>query len=194
MKEERNDAQQTTESTTPDMRVVIREVIEEFVSAERAKAEPAAKTELAEERGRREQLERRVNELVAENERSRAMAEQTERHAAIRDELRRLGIKKVDLGFRAVKDDIVRAEDGRLVARTPDGEVSLQDHLAKFAEENPELLPARIAGGSGAGGSHGVGAAGTVDINSIKPGMDPVQLNRIRQDIAKVVANTIRKD
>ena len=47
-------------------------VIQEFVKAEQSKAEPAYKAELVEERRRRESLEQRVNELVAENERTRA--------------------------------------------------------------------------------------------------------------------------
>ncbi len=61
---------------------------------------------------KREQLERRVNELVAENQRSRKMAEEADRSATIRAELQRLGVAKVDLAFKAVKDEIFRAEDG----------------------------------------------------------------------------------
>ena len=42
-------------------------MIEEFVQAEQVKAEPAYKAELLDERKRREDLEKRVNELVQEN-------------------------------------------------------------------------------------------------------------------------------
>ena len=56
----------------------------------------------------------------------------------------------MDLAFRAVKDDIVRTEDGRLIAQDGQEQRPVQDFLRKFVEENPELLPARIAGGSGA--------------------------------------------
>ena len=59
---------------------------------------------MQEERKRREQLERRLNELVEENKRSRQMAEEAERSAAIRAELQRLGVAKVDLAFKAVQD------------------------------------------------------------------------------------------
>ena len=58
-----------------DIRSVVQAVIQEFVKAEQTRAEPAYKTELAEERKRRESLEHRVNELVAENQRTRAQAE-----------------------------------------------------------------------------------------------------------------------
>ena len=97
-----------------DVRSMVQAVIQEFVKAEQSKAEPAYKTELVEERKRRESLEQRVNELVAENQRSRAKAEEAERSAAIRAELQRLGVAKVDLAYKAVKDEIYRSEDGRL--------------------------------------------------------------------------------
>ena len=94
-----------------------------------------------------------MNELVEENKRSRAAAEEAERSAAIRAELQKLGVAKVDLAYKAVKDDIVRTEDGRLVARGENGEQPRSDYLAGFVHENPELLPARIAGGSGMTGA-----------------------------------------
>src|SRR5580704_10331207 len=94
-------------------------------------------------------LERRVNELVAENQRARAKAEEAERSSAIRAELQRMGVAKIELAYRAVKDDIYRSEDGRLLAQ---GGAELKDYLAQFVGENPELLPARVSGGSGASG------------------------------------------
>jgi len=98
-----------------DVAAIVRQAIEEYTRREQARSEPAHKAELQEERKRREQLERRVNELVEENKRSRQMAEEADRHAAIRAELQKLGVSKVDLAFKAVRDDILRAEDGRLV-------------------------------------------------------------------------------
>src|SRR5579884_1188384 len=99
-----------------DVRGVIRSVIDEFMQAQHIKTEPAYKAELVEERKRREQLEQRLNELVRENERSRQRAEEAEKHAAVRSELQRLGVAKVDLAFRAVRDEVRRKEDGLLVA------------------------------------------------------------------------------
>jgi len=193
MEEEHKQQQQPATSAGNDVREVIHEVIREFVTAEQAKAEPAHKTELAEERRRREQLERRVNELVEENQRSRQAAEEAERHSAVREELQRLGVTKVDLGFRVVKDDIYRSAEGRLMARTEGGDVSMQEYLAKFTTENPELLPARISGGSGAA-SQGIAGqvGGKIDLDRIKPGMDPEELAKARRDIAEAVSQSFR--
>ena len=103
-----------------------------------------------------------MNELVAENQKARGKAEEAERSSAIRAELQRLGVAKVDLAYRAVKDDMYRSEDGRLLAQ---GGAELRDYLAQFVNENPELLPARISGGSGAsaGQRSGGGESGSGD-------------------------------
>ena len=174
-------------SDAPDVRSVIREAIQEFITAEQAKSEPAHQAELAEERKRREQLERRVNELVDENRRSREMAEQAERSSAIRSELQRLGVNKVDLAFKAVKDEVRRLEDGRLVGRGDGGELPLKEYLTHFVSENPELLPARMSGGSGAPATPkpSTGAT-TIDLEKIRPGMSQEELQRAREEIARI--------
>ena len=175
---------------TGDIRAIVQAVIQEFVKSEQSRAEPAYKTELVEERRRRESLEQRVNELVAENERSRAKAEEAERSSAIRAELQKLGVAKVDLAYKAVKDEIQRGEDGRLVA--PDG-AEMKDYLTRFVGENPELLPARLAGGSGASaGQRSSGAHATVDLDKIRPGMSAEEMEKVRQEIAKVASQTLR--
>ncbi len=177
-----------------DVRSIIRDAIEEFVKTERVKAEPAYKTELSDERKRREQLEQRVNELVDENNRSRSRAEEVERGSAIRTELQRMGVAKVDLAYRAVKDDIFRAEDGRLLARGDDGELPLRDYLTHFVGENPELMPARMAGGSGATVNTKTPATGVgaFDLEKIRPGMNPEELEKLRQEISRVASQTMR--
>lgn len=176
-----------------DVRAVIRDAIQEFVHTEQAKAEPAYKAELVEERKRREQLEHRLNELVEENRKNRAMAEEAERSSAIRAELQRLGVAKIDLAFKAVKDDLQRTEDGRLIARTDAGEVGAREFLSHFVSENPELLPARISGGSGASGSQRTPVSGSVvDLDKIRPGMSAEDLERVRQEISRVASQTLR--
>jgi hypothetical protein len=176
-----------------DIREVIQSAIQEFVEAQRNKAEPAYKTELAEERKRREQLEHRLNGLVEENQKSRQRAEEAERGAAIRGELQRLGVAKPDLAFRVVKEDIVRAEDGQLVARTQNGDVAMRDYLAQFVSDNPELLPARMVGGSGANAARSVGGqAGSLDMDKIRPGMDPEEMDRVRQENARIASQQMR--
>lgn len=174
---------------SPDIRALIQEAIREFVSQETAKSEPAYKAELEEERRRRESLERRMNELVEENRRSRQLAEEADRNSAIRTELQRLGVQKVDLAYKAVKDDIQRAEDGRLVARTGQGELGIKEYLTHFVGENPELLPARIVGGSGATGNPRPGSySSAFDLDKIRPGMPKEELERARQEIARVAS------
>jgi hypothetical protein len=176
-----------------DVRDVVRQAIEEFVRAEQHKAEPAYKAELEEERKRRESLEMRLNKLVEENQKARAMAEEADRNSQIRSELHRLGIAKIDLAFRAVKDDIFRAEDGRLQAKGLEGK-SLQEYLAGFVQENPELLPARIAGGSGAQvpSRNATHSAPAVELDKIKPGMSKEDLDRVRQEISRLASQALR--
>jgi len=177
-----------------DIPSLVRQVAEEFTRVQQAKTEPAYKTELQEERKRREQLERRVNDLVEENKRSRQVAEEAERSATIRAELQRLGVGKVDLAFKAVKDDIGRAEDGRLVGKTETGDLGLKEYLAGFVSSNPEFLPARIAGGSGIPSAQKESSAGSasVDLDNIRPGMNPEDLERARQEIARIASRTLQ--
>ncbi|HEY3439868.1 MAG TPA: hypothetical protein VGK29_03920 [Paludibaculum sp.] len=172
---------------------IIRTVIDEYVTGERRQTEPAYKTELLDERQRRETLERRVNELVEENKRSRQMAEESDRGAQIKTELQRLGVQKVDMAFRIVKDEIVRRPDGGLVAKTADGERSVREFLSTFVQENPEFLPARIAGGSGASSpQRSGGSSSAVDLDKIKPGMSAEELQRVREHISQVAIQSLR--
>lgn len=183
----------TASGSDVDIRAVIRDAIEEFSKKEASKAEPAYKNELTEERKRREQLERRVNELITENARSRQMAEEAERNSTIRAELQKLGVAKVDVAFRAVKEDIRRAEDGALVAKGEHGVVSLKEYLAQFVNDNPEFLPARNLGGSGitAGSRAAVSGSPPVDLDKIKPGMTAEELERVRQEVTRIAAQSL---
>jgi hypothetical protein len=176
-----------------ELRQMIRKVIQEFVQTEHQRTEPAYKAELLDERRRREQLERRMSELEQEATASKRMAEEADRNSKIRSELQRLGVQKVDLAFRAVKDDVFRGDDGRLVAKTNQGEVSVQEYLSQFVNDNPELLPARITGGSGvAGGKRPNGVQAGFDLEKIKPGMSAEDRDRVRQEIAQVASQVLR--
>jgi hypothetical protein len=157
-----------------DIRAIVQSVMQEFLGGQ---------SELAEERKKRESLEVRVNELVTK-------AEQAERSSTIRAELQKLGVAKVELAYRAVKDDVYRSEDGRLIAQ---GGADMKEYLAQFVNENPELLPARIAGGSGAtAGQRGGDLGGGIDMNMIRPGMSAEDKERVRQEIARVASQTLR--
>jgi hypothetical protein len=184
---------QDNESAAPvDVRSLVRAAIEEFVQAQQQKAEPAYKAELHDERKRREGLETRVNQLVEENRRARAVAEEADKSSQIRSELQRLGVAKVDLAFKAVRDDIVRSEDGRLQPRGLEGK-SIQEFLSSFVQENPELLPARIAGGSGAQtASRTAAPAPGVDLDTITPGMNKEDLDRVRKEISRLASQALR--
>jgi hypothetical protein len=180
-----------TSTAAVDVASIVRQAIEEFAHRDQAKNEPAYKAELQEERRRREQLELRLNELVEENRRSKQIAEEAQAGSAIRAELQRLGVAKVDLAFKAVRDDIVRAEDGRLFARGENGEMGVNDYLASFVNANPEFLPARISGGSGVTAGQKAPPAHTpaVDLDRIKPGMSREEMERVRQEILRVASH-----
>jgi len=177
-----------------DIQAIVRQAVQEFANTEKAKSEPAYKAELVEERRRREQLERRMNELVAENQRNRKAADEAERGSAVRAELQRLGVAKIDLAFKAVQDGIVRTEDGRLVARGDSGEVPVRDYLTSFVNENPEFLPARIAGGTGMTATLKAPATGrdAINIEQIRPGMSAEEMQRVREEIVRVASQTLR--
>ena len=189
-----------TKTETPAVREDIARIIEETIAAfvERSRAaqadsrESAVHAELSQERKKREQLEKRVNELIEEGRRAREMAEQTERFATIKSELQQLGVSKVDLAFRAVKDDIFRGEDAKLYARADEAVVPLREHLAQWVASNPEFKPARIAGGTGSSPARS-GAAGvsSFELERIRPGMSPEEMERARQEIARVAAQTL---
>jgi hypothetical protein len=167
-----------------DIRSIVQSVMQEFMGGQ---------ADLAEERKRRESLEQRVNELVTENRKAQIAAEEADRSSTIRAELQKLGVAKVDLAYRAVKDDVYRSEDGKLVAQ---GGAEIREYLAQFVNENPELLPARMSGGSGAstgqrGGAAGLGGGG-IDLDMIRPGMSAEERDRVRQEIARVASQTLR--
>jgi len=177
-----------------DIQAIVRQAIQEFVNSEQARSEPAYKTELLEERRKRESLERRFNDLVAENKRNQQAAEEAQRGSAIRSELQRLGVAKIDLAFKAVQDGIQRGPDGRFVARGESGEVPIKDYLTSFVNENPEFLPARIAGGTGMTSTLKTPNSGGegVSIERIRPGMNAEEMQRVREEIVRVASQTLK--
>lgn len=178
----------------PDVQTIVQQAINEYMRQDTARREPAYKTELQEERRRREQLEKRLNEMAEENKRTRAIADEAQRAGAIRSELQRLGVAKIDLAYKAVQDEVVRTEDGRVVARGDGGEQSLSEFLSGFVQENPEFLPARIAGGTGMTGTQKTvpANAGAIDLDKIGPSMSKEDLERARQEILRVASQSLR--
>jgi hypothetical protein len=177
-------------SADTDVRGLIREAVAEAIREQR---EFGMDERLSLERTQREDLERKLNELIEENHRNRARAEEAERHTAIRTELERLGVAKVELAFRAVKDDVIRTPDGGLAAKRGDSNEDLTSYLRKFLDENPELLPARMTGGSGQRpSSQADHESFRVDLDRIQPGMSTEELERVRQEIVRVANQAFR--
>lgn len=186
---------ETAKNGAVDVEAIVQRAVQEYMRQDVSKKEPAYKAELHEERRRREQLEKRLNEVVEENKRNRKIAEESERSSSIRAELQQLGVSKVDLAYRAVQDGIYRAEDGRLVARADGNEVPVKEYLAGFVSENPEFLPARIPGGSGMTAGYKTPpppVPGAIDLDKISPSMDKAELERVRQEILRVASQTLR--
>src|SRR5258706_4340728 len=129
-----------------ELRTIIDDAVGRYVERTRPAppepAETALRSELIQERRKREQLEKRVNELVGEGKQAHDAVERSERHSAIKTELQRLGVGKVDLAFRALRDEVQRGEDGRLYAYGDEGPVPLRDYLARWVANNPEFQPA----------------------------------------------------
>ncbi|HEV2198547.1 MAG TPA: hypothetical protein VGR73_01905 [Bryobacteraceae bacterium] len=171
-----------------DIRAIVQAVVQEFLPQ---------RAELDEAHKHRETLEQRVKELIdentksrAENQRALARADEAERSAMVRAELQRQGVAKLDLAYRAIRDEVSRSEDGRLVAR--DG-ADLREYVTQFVADNPELLPARVSGGSGAvAGQKGGPLESGVDLDRIRPGMSAEEMERVRQEIARVASQTLR--
>ena len=138
----------TQESQLPgenntDLEEMVRKAIGEYMRQSTEREEPALKNKLGEERRRRESLERKLNEAQEENRRTRRQSDQIDRHSQIRSVLQELGVRKVDLAFKLVKDDVFRGEDGDLYANVDGKQVSYDEYITSFITENPEFLPPR---------------------------------------------------
>jgi len=59
--------------------------------------------------------------------------------------------------------------------------------------EKPELLPARISGGSGMTPAQKSAPSATgFDLDKIRPGMNPEELERVRQEVSRLASQTLR--
>ena len=79
------------------------------------------------------------------------------------------------------------------MAKAENGDVPASEYLAGFVQENPEFLPARIAGGTGMTGTQKIApqaGTGAIDIDKIGPSMTREDLDRVRQEILRVTQPT----
>lgn len=144
---------------------------------------------LAEERERRIELERRVRELDEQSRRAQQEKVEAERMSRIRQGLEQRGVRKPDLALRVVREDVRPGTDGELVAEHQGARTSLDEYLDRFVAENPEFLPPRIAGGSGAmGGNSGFSPGGT-DLDSIRPGMSEEDSRKAWREVARLMGH-----
>jgi hypothetical protein len=180
------------EEDNEKIRGIVQDAIQEFLRFKQQETEPAHRAELQEERRRREQLEAHVRELLQKARESEQEVARTRMTSAVRDELQRQGVKKVDLAYRAIKDDIRQDERGGYTVNSKDGDVPLQEFVKKFVDENPEFLPPRIAGGSGSTGTSDDVTAGRVDLNLIRPGMSDEERRQVQTAIANLASQTFK--
>lgn len=166
---------------------MVKKAISEFRRHASEEEDAALKGKLREERRRREELERRLNEMRQENRRTRQQAEEAERHSQIQDALREFGVQKTNLAFRLVKDEIFRTEDGDLYADSEGERMPYREYLKRFVSENPEFLPPRIAGGSGATGvERREFSRSGFDLERIRPGMSAEELAQAWKEVARL--------
>ena len=147
----------------------------------------AADEELAAERRRREELEQEVRRLTAQNEEQQRRAEEGEQLARLRDGLQERGVKKSDLALKLLKDDVRRGEEGRLYGESNGVRLPLDEYLDRFVAENPEFLPPRIAGGSGASPTERGMSESGVEMESIRPGMSADEARKAWKEVARLM-------
>jgi hypothetical protein len=70
----------------------------------------------------------------------------------------------------------------------------MQEYLTAFVNENPEFLPARIAGGAGMTAAPKAPASGreTIDLERIRPGMSAEEMQRVREEIVRVASQSLK--
>ncbi|MCZ2156377.1 MAG: hypothetical protein LC114_21150 [Bryobacterales bacterium] len=188
-----NDQSTAAEGLSPaGIRSIVQEAMEEFARRKQEESEPAQKAELLEERRRREQLEAQMKDLLQKARESEQEVARARMTSAVKEELQKLGVTKVDLAFRVMKDDIRQSTEGQFVARSREGEIPLTDFVKRFVDENPEFLPPRIAGGSGTSGGGQEQAGIRADLDAIRPGMSLEERREIQRAIASVISQTLK--
>lgn len=148
----------------------------------------SADSALEQERRRRLELERQVKDLSEESRALRRQAEEAERRSKLRDGLKERGVRKTHLAMRLLEPDIRRTSDGDLVGEWEGSLMPLEDYLNRFVQENPEFLPPRIAGGSGAtSGRTSEMTRSGLDLDSIRPGMSPDAARQAWSEVARLI-------
>lgn len=131
-------------------------------------------------------LEKQVADLKAENDKRAEDLKREKRSSTLTTELGKLGIMpdRLKSAMRAVDPDIKFAEDGSLVG---EDDTPVTEYLATWIKGNDHFLPPRQVGGAGAsGGQRGRGEK-PPQLEDIKPGMKPEDMQRVREQIASLL-------
>lgn len=139
-----------------------------------------------------------VSKIVEELESTRRELEQLrreklsqDREVFLRDQIRALGVRNVDLAYRAVREDVSKDQDGVWTAEVDGTKVPATQFLKQFIARNPDLIPARMISGSGAP-SRAEETDHECDLDQIRPGMDPASMRRAREAVVRIIAQTKR--
>jgi hypothetical protein len=98
---------------------------------------------------------------------------ESERKSAIKDAMSGIQFRDKlhsDLFYKAVNGDIVRNEDGELVAKTDAGDLPVKDYITEMAGNMDGFLAPKGAGGTGATVG-GKATKNVVSMDDLKPGM-----------------------
>lgn len=178
-----------------DLRIVIRQAVSEFVEQENGRVGTGLQGRTARSGGAESSWNGASTNL---SRKARETGLWSRKRIGIRQSVTNCSgtALQLDLAFRAVKDDIRRAEDGRLYAQGGDGDIPVKGHPPLLIpRRKPKLLPPRILGGSGsptAPRSNPPPAPSFVaDLDKIRPGMDKEELERFRQEVARVAMQTL---
>ncbi|MBI1356547.1 MAG: hypothetical protein GC160_19570 [Acidobacteria bacterium] len=146
--------------------------------------------DLLAERERRLELERKIREIEEQGRRLQQERDEADRLRRIRDGLSERGVRKADLAVRIVRDDVRRGSDGELLVDRDGRTSTLDEYLDRFVAENPEFLPPRIPGGSGATSSTMSGFTSSgVDLDSIRPGMSGEDSRKAWREVARLMGH-----
>ena len=117
-----------------DIQAIVRQAVREFIAMENTPTEPGWKAELREEIMHREQLERRVNELVTANRETMRARAADQLRSAVACELRWHGVEDVGLYGPAIEREIYLDDSGlpRFMARNG---MTLSQYVAGFLGE-----------------------------------------------------------
>lgn len=145
---------------------------------------------LEEERRRRAELELQVKELGEQSRMLRRQAEENERRERLREGLKERGVRKTQLAMRLIEPDVRRSEDGEMYGEWEGSRVPLEEYLNRFVRENPEFLPPRISGGSGATGGGGSELTQSgFDLDAIRPGMSAKDVKQAWREVARLIGS-----